>query len=69
MDILAERMKLLRKEIHLSQKEAAEALKISFSAYCRYEYGEREPTASTIAAMARLFRVSADFLLGLTDER
>ena len=69
MEILAERMKMLRKEKHLSQKEAAEVLEISFSAYCRYEYGEREPAASTIAAMARLFRVSADFLLGLTDER
>ena len=69
MEILAERMKILRKEKGITQKEAVKALGISFSAYCRYEYGEREPMAPTIAAMARLFGVSADYLLGLKDER
>ena len=69
MEILAERIKILRKEKRLSQKEAAKALEISFSADCRYEYGEREPMAPTIAAMARLFGVSADYLLGLKDEK
>ena len=69
MEILAERMKLLRKEKGFSQKEAAKTLEVSFSAYCRYEYGEREPMAPMIAAMARLYNVSADFLLGLTDQR
>ncbi len=69
MKILAERMKLLRQEATLKQIEAAEALGISISAYCRYEYGQREPDATTIAKMARLNHVSADYLLGLSDER
>ncbi len=69
MKILAERMKLLRQEATLKQIEAAEALGISISAYCRYEYGQREPDATTIANMARLYHVSADYLLGLSDER
>ena len=69
MDILAQRMKLLRKEQHMKQTDVAAALKLSISAYCRYEYGEREPMAPTIAAMARLFGVSADYLLGLKDEK
>ena len=69
MDILAQRIKILRKEQNMKQTDAAKALNLSISAYCRYEYGEREPMAPAIAAMARLFNVSADYLLGLKDER
>ena len=68
MEILAQRIKKLREEQHIKQTEAAKALNLSVSAYCRYEYGEREPMAPTIAGMARLFGVSADYLLGLKDE-
>lgn len=67
MEILAERMKKLRLESKMKQTEVAEALGISISAYTRYEYGQREPNATTIAAMARLYKVSADYLLGLVD--
>jgi len=42
-------------------------LNIALPTYCRYEYGQREPNATTIAAMAKLYQVSADYLLGLTD--
>ena len=63
MEILAERMKLLRQDAKLKQVDAAKALGISISAYCRYEYGQREPEA-----MARLYHVSADYLLGITDD-
>lgn len=69
MKILAQRIKMLREEQHIKQTDAAKALNLSISAYCRYEYGEREPMAPTIAAMARLFGVSADYLLGLKDEK
>ncbi len=67
MKILAERMKKMRIENNMKQTDVAGALGLSISAYCRYEYGQREPNATTIAAMARLFQVSADYLLGLTD--
>lgn len=68
MEILAQRLLALRKEHDKKQTELAKALGLSISAYCRYEYGEREPTASTIVRMARYFGVSADYLLGLRDE-
>jgi len=67
MKILAERMKKMRIEKNMKQTDVAEALGLSISAYCRYEYGQREPNATTIAAMAKLYQVSADYLLGLTD--
>ncbi|OUQ18188.1 hypothetical protein B5E80_18230 [Flavonifractor sp. An135] len=68
MEILAQRLLALRKEHDKKQTELAKALGLSISAYCRYEYGEREPTASTIVRMARYFNVSSDYLLGLRDE-
>ena len=68
MKMLAQRLLTLRKQDCLKQTEAAQALGLSISAYCRYEYGEREPTASTIIRMARYFEVSADYLLGLREE-
>lgn len=67
MEILAKRMKELRLEKKMKQIEVAEALGISISAYTRYEYGQREPGPTTVAAMARLYKVSADYLLGLVD--
>ena len=41
---------------------------ISFNSYCRYEKSEREPMAPTIAALADFFGVSADYLLGRTEQ-
>lgn len=66
---LAQRMRELRLERHFKQEEMAKQLELSMSAYCRYERGEREPTASTIVAMANFFHVSTDYLLGRTDQR
>ena len=68
MDILAVRMKELRKAFSFSQEAAAKELNIAIPTYCRYEYGQREPNATTIAAMARLYHVSADYLLGISDD-
>ena len=66
---LAERMRELRKEKNLRQEDAAVELEISMSAYCRYELGSREPTASVIVRMADYYDVSADYLLGRSDKR
>ena len=65
MKNLALRMKELRTAAGLSQDAAAKKLDISLPTYCRYEYDQREPNASTIAAMARLYQVSIDYLFGL----
>ena len=51
---LPERMKALRLEHHMTQEEAARALGLSMSAYCRYELGKREPPASVLLAIAEL---------------
>ncbi len=65
MKILAIRMRELRKAAGFSQDAVAKRLDVGMSTYCRYEYGEREPSASTIAALATLYEVPSDYLLGL----
>ena len=65
MKNFALRMKELRTAAGLSQDAAAKKLNISLPTYCRYEYNQREPNASTIAAMAQLYQVSIDYLFGL----
>ncbi len=69
MEILSERLLMLRTERNLKQEEVSKALGIGFQSYRRYEHDEREPNAAVIAAMAKFFCVSSDYLLGLSDER
>lgn len=69
MEILAERLSLLRKERNLTQKEVGRELGISLNSYQRYETSEREPTAPLLVRMARFYNVSLDYLVGLKDER
>lgn len=69
MEILAERLRALRKERHLRQFDASKELHIALITYQRYEANQRDPDAPVIVAMARFFGVSADYLLGLTDQR
>lgn len=69
MKILAERLRLLRKEFDMRQEDAAAALGLSTNGYQRYELNQRNPDALVLAAMADLFHVSTDYLLGRTDER
>lgn len=69
MEKLCHRLLSLRKETGLKQEEVAAQAGIAYRSYRRYESGEREPTASTIVALADFFHVSADYLLGRTDQR
>lgn len=62
------KIKELRIEKNLSQKQLAKKLGISQSVICDYENGKAEPTAPIIIAMAIFFDVTSDYLLGLEDE-
>ena len=62
-----EKLKQLRKERELSQKEVANILGITISAYSNYEQGIREPSYDILIKIAKLYDVSTDYLLGLED--
>ena len=62
-----ERLKALRKENNYLQKDLADFLSISKSAYGYYEQGRNEPDIQTIVKLAEFYKVSTDYLLCKTD--
>ena len=65
--IIGDRLKDLRNDKKLMQKEVAEALGISVSCYGGYEQGYREPDLKTLIKLFRFFDVSSDYLLGIEE--
>ncbi|MBR0093493.1 MAG: helix-turn-helix domain-containing protein [Lachnospiraceae bacterium] len=61
------RISELREQAHLTQKELAEKIGVSPSTMTRIEHGETGVRDETMQNLARVFDVSVDFLLGLTD--
>lgn len=61
--MLGPRIAVLRREAGLSQAQLALRLGISPSTMGMYEQGRREPSMETVVAMAKVFRVSTDYLL------
>lgn len=61
------RLKELRKERKMLQRQVAEAINCSQAVYSRYENGEREPSKEILAALADFYSVSVDYLLGRED--
>lgn len=68
MEILAQRLTMLRKQKDVSRKVVAEAVHIAERTYQRYEEAEREPNASVLAKLAKYYNVSLDYLVGHKDE-
>ena len=62
--ILAE----LREDRSLKQADIAEMLHLSVSSISAYETGSRLPNLEVLMEYARLFDVTADYLLGLSAE-
>lgn len=61
------RLKELRKERKMLQRQVAKAINCSQAVYSRYENGEREPSKEILASLADLYGVSVDYLLGRED--
>ena len=67
MQILAKRLKELREERRIYQRELAEILGMSFRGYQNYETGQSEPKLATLIVLADYYQVSIDYLVGRTD--
>ncbi|MDO4609018.1 MAG: helix-turn-helix transcriptional regulator [Clostridia bacterium] len=67
MSLFGNRLRQLRKQSNLTQKELAAKLKLAFSTISMYERGIREPDFETTEAIADFFNVSMDYLLGKTQ--
>ena len=62
-----DRLKQLRNNQGVSQQTLALEIRVSDTALQNYEYGKREPSMSTLIALADYFDVSLDYLVGRSD--
>lgn len=68
MNTFGEKIKDLRKEKNVTQKEMAQALSVTISTLSHWECDYQEPSFKDLAALAEYFDVSTDYLLGVTED-
>ncbi len=66
--LFKEKLKELREERGLTQKNIALACDLTPTCICQLETGARNPTGSTLVALANFFDVSIDYLMGETED-
>ena len=66
---MGEKLKSLRIEKKLTQKQVADRIGLAISAVSSYESGTRYPSYDVLVKLALIFHVSTDYLLGMTDKR
>ena len=62
------RIRDLREDKDLTQKQIAEILLCDQSLYSKYERGERVLPLDVAIKLAAFYKTSVDYLVGLTDE-
>ena len=66
-EIIAERLKSIRKECCYTQENVADSLNTNHSVWCRYEKGQYLITTSFLYAFCKMTNASSDYLLGRVD--
>ena len=62
--VIEMKLRELREQKGVTQKEVANAIGCTATVYSRYERGDREPDISTLCSLADYFEVSTDTLIG-----
>ncbi|MCL1882714.1 MAG: helix-turn-helix domain-containing protein [Defluviitaleaceae bacterium] len=62
------RIRDLREDKDISQREIAAILKMSQTGYSKYETGENDLPTNILKELARFHKTSTDYLLELTNE-
>lgn len=63
----SKRLRSLRNQLKLTQEELSQKTMISTSTISLYESGNREPTIQNLITFSNFFKVSIDYLVGLSD--
>ncbi len=63
------RVKQLREENNWTQEYLGNLLNVKKAAVSKYETGKAALTDDTICRLVKIFHVSADYLLGISDKR
>ena len=64
----SERIRALREDRDKTQAEIAALLKVGQRTYCDYELGKTRIPVDSLIILAKYYRVSMDFICGLSDE-
>ncbi len=67
--MLAERLKKARERLNLTQSTVASELGVEIGTLSGYERGYRKPSPEAIAKLSKIYQVSTDYLLGITDSQ
>ena len=62
-----ERIKDLREDADLTQKDVANILHCSQQAYSYYELGRRDIPSNALIELSNYYNVSVDYILGITN--
>ena len=63
------RIRDMREDADLTQKQVADYLHCDQSLYSKYERGERAIPLAAMIELAKLYKTSLDYLAGLTAQR
>ena len=66
---LSQRLKELRTEKGITQKQLACEIGVSYGSIVDYENGRREPNSKAMAVLERYFNVTGEYLRGESNER
>lgn len=64
-----QRLRDMREDSDLTQKAVAAYLDIDQRVYSNYETGKREIPVHLLIKLSKLYKVSTDYLLGLTNNK
>jgi len=67
MALLLKRLRDLREDHDLTQKELAEIISCSQRVYSNYECGQVEPSIETLIKICDYYNISIDYLVGRTN--
>lgn len=67
--ITGERLRALREDSDLTQREIAAMLNCSQVSYSHYEIGRRDIPIDYLVILADFYNVSVDYILGLTESK
>ena len=64
-----QRIRNLREDSDMKQREVADYLNCSQQVYSNYELGQRDIPTDILIKLSNLYGVSTDYILGLTDTK
>ncbi len=68
-DIMYSRIRDLREDADLTQKQMSQILNCSQQVYSNYELGQRDLPTEVLIALAKFHNTTTDYILGLSDKK